>query len=576
MGIANKKGIPMEVILDSGEVSNDVSTVLNKWKTSYENLHGKNVNQILVQNDVNSCDDKDVCNVFVAEPLFNEAISVFEVRKVVLDAKRNKACGFDSIPVDVLKNDTSISVLHILFNVCFSTGYIPTSWGKGIINPIPKCSTTDPRDPLSYRGLTLGSSMYKLYCAVLNNRLTKWTEENNIVAEEQNGFRKNRNTLDHLSTLTTIIETRMKKQLSTFCAYIDFKKAYDCINRNILWKKLALIGVHKNSRMFTALKSLYSCVQSCVRLNSFTSEWFEVNTGLRQGCSLSPILFNLYINDFVSTVKELGYGVDIGNNEKCCILLYADDIVLLAECEQDLQRMLDILHDWCDQNGMTISPTKSQVVHYRPKSVNRIMFTFKCGHTELKIVEKYVYLGLVLTEFLDYNVMAKTVSQAASRALGVIIAKFNNAGGLPLNVYMKLYDSIVWPVIAYGSAIWGTRSFSCIDAVQHRAIRFFLGVGKYTPTAALNGDLGWIPPFVRQWQSVCNLWSRFSKLQNSRLNKQVFLYVFRNAGGNCRNFAYRVKTHLNKIECLQFFDLSQPIIQSVMKSSVKDKMMSIF
>lgn len=86
---------------------------------------------------------------------------------------------------------------------------------------------------------------------------------------------------------------------------------------------------------------------------------------------------------------------------------------------------------------MTISPNKSQVVYYRTKSANRTMFTFKCEHTELKIVDKYDYLGLVLSESLDYKVMAKTVSQAAGRALGVIIAKFNNAGGLPLNVFTK-------------------------------------------------------------------------------------------------------------------------------------------
>ena len=79
-------------------------------------------------------------------------ISIFEVKKAVNDAKFNKACGTDSIPAEVLKNDTMISVIHILLNICF--------------NPIVKPGTTDPREPLSYRGITLAPSMYKIYCYV--------------------------------------------------------------------------------------------------------------------------------------------------------------------------------------------------------------------------------------------------------------------------------------------------------------------------------------------------------------------------------------------------------------------------
>ena len=82
-------------------------------------------------------------------------ISIAEVQLAVKKAKNNTASGADSIPVEVYKNDTAISCLHILFNVCFRTGNIPTEWGKGIINPIPKSNSCDQREPLSYRGVTL-------------------------------------------------------------------------------------------------------------------------------------------------------------------------------------------------------------------------------------------------------------------------------------------------------------------------------------------------------------------------------------------------------------------------------------
>ena len=66
------------------------------------------------------------------------------------------------------------------------------------------------------------------------------------------------------------------------------------------------------------------------------------------------------------------------------------------------------------------------------------------------------------------------------------------------DVFTKLYDTLVWPVISYGASIWGAKSFSCITAVQNGAMRLFLGTGKYTPTAAVSGDMGWNPALVKQ------------------------------------------------------------------------------
>ena len=76
-------------------------------------------------------------------------------------------------------------------------------------------------------------------------------------------------------------------------------------------------------------------------------------------------------------------------------------------------------------------------------------------------------------------------------------------GGMPYDVYTKFYESMVLPVVSYGASIWGIKSFSCINAVHHRAMRFFLGTGKYTPSAAVSGDMGWKPAFVKQWKSIC-------------------------------------------------------------------------
>ena len=304
---------------------------------------------------------------------FNDYISIEDVRNAIWKAKRGKACGIDDIPAEVLYNDTAVYFLHVLVNLCFNNGIVPSIWGKCVINPIPKSSTLDPRDPLSYRGIALASAVYKVYCRILNDRLNSYVETNNILVDEQNGFRKKRGTVDQVSSLVNIIETRKKCKLSTYTAFIDFKKAYDYINRSKLWHRLQAIGI--SGKMLLAIQSIYNSVSSCVRVNSHKTDWFEVNCGLRQGCILSPLLFNIFINDLAVYLKSLNIGIQI-DDDNVCILLYADDIVLLADNEQNLQTLLNSLNDWCSRNDMIINVSKSNIVHFRTESMPISYYVF--------------------------------------------------------------------------------------------------------------------------------------------------------------------------------------------------------
>ncbi len=113
-----------------------------------------------------------------------------EVRLYVAEAKAGCTAGFDELPVEVLRSDIAIHCLHKLFNKCFDTCMAPDLWAKDIINPIPKDSSKDRREPLNYRGLTLSSCVYKLYCSILNCHMGIWAEENDLIEDEQTGFRK--------------------------------------------------------------------------------------------------------------------------------------------------------------------------------------------------------------------------------------------------------------------------------------------------------------------------------------------------------------------------------------------------
>ncbi len=156
---------------------------------------------------------------------------------------------------------------------------------------------------MQYRGIALLCSTYKIYCHIFNARMCNWLPDNNVLVDEQNGFRRLRSCIDHMFSLYSILQNRLLSKNETFCCFVDLKKAFDSVDRDCLWFKLLSLGVHGN--FYNALKSLYSDVSCAVRVNGSTTDWFSVGSGVKQGCLLSPSLFSIYINDFAHELNEL-------------------------------------------------------------------------------------------------------------------------------------------------------------------------------------------------------------------------------------------------------------------------------
>ena len=159
--------------------------------------------------------------------------------------------------------------------------------------------------------------------------------------------------------------------------------AYDSIDRNLLFTKLENLGL--NGPIFKAIESLYDSVKCAVRINGLKTEFVDANCGLKQGCILSTLLFNLYVIDLVIKINSLNIGIDI-DGEIVSVMVYADDLVLLATKEEDLQILLNQLTDWCQNNIININEQKSNIVHFRPISVSQTDFSFKCGSKTLNVV----------------------------------------------------------------------------------------------------------------------------------------------------------------------------------------------
>ena len=149
------------------------------------------------------------------------------------------------------------------------------------------------------------------------------------------------------------------------------------------------------------------------------TNWFPTSFGVKQGDNLSPTLFSVFLNDLATEIKKLNAGVDTSDGT-VGILLYADDIALIAPSEKNLQKMLDTLSAWTDKWLMNIHPDKSQIVHFRKNDVDETKHCFKCGPINLKTVSFYKYLGVIFSEHLDYEQNAAVLSKAGGRALGAI------------------------------------------------------------------------------------------------------------------------------------------------------------
>ena len=481
----------------------------------------------------------------------NSDITMEEVRKAVFSAKLNKATGIDEIPSEVLRNDVSITMLYHIIRFCFQEGEVPVQWRQTIVTPILKADK-DPRDPLGYRGISLISVPCKVFADVLNQRLIKWLESNDILVEEQNGFRRDRSCLDHLYTLTNVIKNRKNAKKSSYVCFIDMKKAFDCVNRDLLWYKLMALGV--SGKFLDAAKSLYSDMECSVKVNDRLTPFFPVTKGVKQGCKISPTLFAAYINDLATDINALRCGVDI-DDINLAILLFADDIALIAPDAQSLQSMLNVVHTWCKKWRLTVNRDKTKIVHFRPQATPRANFRFTCGDIELDYETKYRYLGLWLDEHLNFKHSVNELCKSASRALGALYSKFIYAGGMTYNVFNKLYKSVVEPVLYYAAGIWGTANFPKVNTIQNRAARLYLGTAKNASNIATRGDMGWSSCLHKQYIEVFRLYFRLLNSPDSRL-----LHIVHEWSKTLRfSWEKRVMHIINKFELNDYINLPRSV-----------------
>ena len=220
--------------------------------------------------------------------ILDRQIDFDELEEAISGLKTSKSSGPDSLINEFFLYATiELKVfIVILFNTILKLEYFPASWAVGSITPIFKKGDKD--DPNNYRGISIISCLAKLFTKIMNNRLNTWVDEQNILTDVQYGFRKNRSTIDCIFILQGLIDIVLAKGMKLYVCFIDYKKAYDLIDRSCLFHKLIKEGL--SSKVVNIYKNLYSKLKLTVA-NDNSKRYFYSNVGLLQGKSTSPLLF---------------------------------------------------------------------------------------------------------------------------------------------------------------------------------------------------------------------------------------------------------------------------------------------
>lgn len=466
----------------------------------------------------------------VSSAPLDEPFSVDEVLTSIAKLKNGKSTvGQLSTEALQLAAPQLAAYIATLFNACVAAGSLPTFWALCTITAVHKGG--DAADINNYRGIAVGSLLAKLYASVLTARLDKWTEENNLRSRSQAGFRKDFRTADQVLVLRTMIEKARLDSIPLYVCYVDFKKAYDSVPRDLLWRKLQQrLGIGDTAMQ--ALKALYAEVPMAVSTAEGLGPVFQSHLGLKQGCPLSPLLFGLYVDDLEQELAKIGstasFPVLSGND--VVAVMYADDLGLAAEDAAGLQRQLDQLRAYAATWGLTVNVKKTKVVVYKALNTTCPPHTLTYDGVEVEQLEAFSYLGVQLHA---HRRMAHAIDikvESGTRAAHMFFAQCREMHITDPVALIELFRAIVLPIVQYGHEVWAP-SMLCMahpdnnpaDTLWRWVLRRVLGLRAGTPNDVLLVEAGQLPCRIDFIVSLAKYWNRLVSMRGDRLVKDAFL-----------------------------------------------------
>ena len=420
-----------------------------------------------------------------------------EVEAAVKTLKNKKAPGEDALPSEIFKygGPTLLGKLTDLFSLCWSHEQIPDAWKHATIVTIYK-KKGDRADCGNSRGISLLAVAGKILARIMLKRLLLHIAER-ILPESQAGFRQERSTIDMIFVARQLLEKAREQQKEMSLAFIDLRKAFDTVNREMLWRTLAKFGCP--SKFVAMLRLFHDGMTAKVSVGSETSDSFDVSVGVKQGCVLAPVLFNIYLvavtllsqnvpnnNDGVRIRYRLDGSVfnlrRLSSTTKTLHttvsdLQYADDAAVAAPHSVGLQRMVDSLHTAYSRMGQQINVSKTMTLqtafhHDNPPSDILI------NDSSLQSTHSYTYLGSIISDDATVNEEITHRIRQASSAFGRLRDRVFANRNLRISTKVAVYHAVCVSTLLYGCETWTvySRQMRLLESFHTQCLKRILNI----------------------------------------------------------------------------------------------------
>ena len=393
-------------------------------------------------------------------PISCDKPSKTEIKKAIMTLRSGKAAGPDEIPAEAIKADieTAVQMLYSLFSKIWEKEEVPAQWKEGIIIKLPKKG--DLRDCSNYRGIMLLSTPGKVLNRILLERMKEAVDPK--LRDQQAGFRRNRSCADQIASLRIIVEESLEWNSPLYINFIDYEKAFDSVDWETLWKLLRHYGVPK--KIISLIRCTFQDMSCKIAHAGQLSESFEVKTGVRQGCLLSPFLFLLVIDWIMKTTTTgRNNGIQWTLWTQLDDLDFADDLALLSHNHSQMQDKTTLLETTSAGTGLKINRKKTELMKMNTTANAPITV----GGEPIREVESFVYLGSVVDHQggTDRDVTARI---GKARAAFVMLKNIWASGGISMRTKLRIFNSNVKSVLLYGCETWRTT-----QTMQQKIQTFF-------------------------------------------------------------------------------------------------------
>ena len=348
--------------------------------------------------------------------------------------------------------------LTILFNTCITTSSFPDAWKIAMVTPLKKEGFKNNVSAL--RPISILPLPGKIFEKLLHTQLYYYFNNTNLLATHQGGFRPNHSTNSTIANFTDYIYTNINKNQITQSIFIDFSKAFDTVNYEILYKKLKYYLLTKNA--IKIIENYLTNRKQSVQINGKTSSMLNINCGVPQGSVLGPLLFLIYINDlemFLSNVHVSQYADDT-------VISYTDKNQ--QKINEILMENLTALAEWCEMNKLTVNVGKTKSMYFGSRNITKKIDYGKkmmLNGRELQQVDHYKYLGVILDKNMTFKLHIESILKILKYKI-YVLAKLRPY----LTVYasLSIYKTTILPYIDYGDIFYQAASKKMLHNLQDR------------------------------------------------------------------------------------------------------------